>query len=181
MTEAEKERNRRDEASKVMLTLRISEALRKELETRAKASKVSLNNEIIRRVELSLAKEDRAGSQDNAELLRVIENVIYTVTAARGRDWKNNESIRRSLRSGILEVMNFFVPVSSVASAGILANTDEARAVAMEALRDEYIGQRFALWGVKDDLEAIKAESDAEINRLEAEIGSEVSTPPKST
>ena len=70
---------KRGKSPRAQVPLRIPEALRARLERAAKASKVSMNAEILERLERSFATETRLGGPG---LIEMIENMVSVMRAA---------------------------------------------------------------------------------------------------
>ncbi len=103
---------RRKPAQTVQVNLRIKEALRRRLEREAQKQQVSLNAEMTRRLEGSLADEDRLadwlGGEKNLQLFRVLGPVIAAVEADTGKCWEDDVKTMVRVARSLTAVLHGF-------------------------------------------------------------------------
>lgn len=91
---------KRKPTDRVTLTLRLKEPLRIRLETIARESEISLNSEIVRRLEQSIRDEDAAfnvfGDRDTFRLATVFAFVINYVERDNGGKVRDNPEILKT-------------------------------------------------------------------------------------
>lgn len=121
------------DGKKVTLTLRLPESLRAAIEAEAKRVDDSMNNEIIRRLELSFQHDERAGGPENRKLLRLIEAVLFDVTEATGKEWSQSVYARIAVEEAIRSILDSFVEVPPLPPHGLLAEGEEAELTRQKA------------------------------------------------
>jgi Arc-like DNA binding domain len=99
----------------IKMNVRMREVLRQRLEREAKRNATSLNSEIVRRLEQSLAVEDRisdlVGGEKNLQLFKVLGPAIAAIEAKTGAKWEDDvETWARVSKSfaAILQGFRFF-------------------------------------------------------------------------
>ena len=96
----------RDPNEKVPLTLRIPERQRAYLERIAKKTKVSLNTEIVRRIERTIEEDTLITGEHNKLLLRIIGAAIALVEKQTEKTWIHDQETINRVRHALRATLN---------------------------------------------------------------------------
>ncbi len=133
----------RDPKAKVTLTLRMPERLRSRLERTARASDVSLNNEINRRLERSLDEEKSQGGEHNSILLQMLAAAIRLTEEQTGKAWVHDDDTRLRVHYAVSSVIGFLGPDAKTSDTRQKRASKAGYEKALEAI--ESISKRYKL------------------------------------
>lgn len=100
----------RSVADLVQLKLRFQERTRAKLEAAAKENGTSLNSEIVRRLEESLAQDERSGGLRNRRLFNALGIAIAEIENLTGHPWTNDTATFAAVRRALLDEVSTQAP-----------------------------------------------------------------------
>ncbi len=100
----------RKKTATVDLKVRMKEPLRAQIERAAKDRGVSLNAEVVERLNLSFQKEDALGGRELAGLFQMIAGAVALVEAKSGESWLKDWATFSSVRTAIINILKTHVP-----------------------------------------------------------------------
>lgn len=116
---------KRPKTATVNLKVRMKEPLRAKVETSAKKRGVSLNAEVVKRIELSFEAEKREsliasqatgglygsfGSIESFMVMRLLAHAISTMELTSGRKWREDSALFAEVKKACGQILNFFKP-----------------------------------------------------------------------
>lgn len=115
MTEHQEKRKpgRPSKGKRGNFTFRVTDKLRNELVALAEESRLSVSEEIERRLDQSIngagIVADVLGGPHNSALLLTIASAIRTVESSTGRKWTEDHETNLAIRSAVIGVMDFLI------------------------------------------------------------------------
>ena len=145
----------RSRSNTVQLKARMKEPLRAKLEAAAEANGVSLNAEMVHRLELSFAEEksqaeisDGAvrefyapfGKPETFLVARLLANAIHTIEAVTGKNWMDDPEAHRQTQEACKNILDAFRPPGGEGPMGIDPTFGESvgKDAAINALKSEF-------------------------------------------
>ena len=146
---------KRPKTATVDLKVRMKEPLRAKIETSAKKSGISLNAEVVRRIESSFEAEKREsliasqatgslyasfGGLEGFMVMRLLANAISTMEITSERKWREDPALFAEVKKACGQILNFFRPRDE----GQPSLSIETIAVGAVASESEHLGDKVA-------------------------------------
>ena len=146
---------KRPKTATVDLKVRMKEPLRAKIETSAKKSGISLNAEVVRRIESSFEAEKREllivsqatggvyasfGGLEGFMVMRLLANAISTIELTSGRKWREDPALFAEVKKACDRILDFFKPRDE----GQPSMSLETIALGAVASESEHLGDRVA-------------------------------------
>ncbi len=103
----------RSRSDTIQLKARMKEPLRAKLEAAAEARGVSLNAEMIHRLERSFAE---FGKEETFLVVRLLANAIQTIEAVTGKNWMDDPEAHRQTQVACITILDAFRPPAGARS-----------------------------------------------------------------
>ena len=107
----------------IQLKARMKEPLRAKLEEAAEAKGLSLNAEMVHRLEQSFAEEREFyapfGKPETFLVARLLANAIHTIEAATGKNWMDDPEAHRQTQEACKKILDAFSPPAGKGPIGI--------------------------------------------------------------
>ena len=138
----------RSRSKTVQLKARMKEPLRAKLEAAAEAKGVSLNAEMVHRLEQSFAEEKSQarefyapfGKPETFLVARLLANAIHTIEAVTGKNWMDDPEAHRQTQEACKNILDAFRPPGGKGPMGIDPTFGESvgKDAAINALKSEF-------------------------------------------